>query len=147
MERESQSGLNDRPKSCLDHQINLVADRFGRAQSSSSTGPKVPSCNLTSHPLPSSMPLTDPVSNSSSCNMQPASHAPPLSPPSVHPLLVVSSDTLPVSRTTHEVNDLVWSSSTFMSSDPVGCSPAPAPIPLAPSTPVSSRRSGWDVPP
>lgn len=117
----------------------------GRAQSSSSSGQKVPSCNLTSHPLPSSIALTAPISKSSS-GVQPVSHSPPLSPPSVHPLLVVSSDALPVSRTTHEENDLGRYSSTFTSSDPVGCSPAPTPIPLAPpppSMPASSRRSGW----
>ena len=110
------------------------------AQSTSSAGQKAPSRNV-SHLSPSSMPLPVPTSYPPS-GMQPVSQTPPVSPPTVHPPLAASSDTFPVSRT-HEENDPGRLPS---SSEPVGCSHAPAPIPQAPpapSTPVSSRRSGW----
>jgi hypothetical protein len=113
-----------------------LSGRLFSAQSASSAGQKAPSVNL-SHLSPSSMPL--PVSTS--YPPQPVSHAPPpVSPPSVHTQLAVSSETLPVSRT-HEENDPGRLPS---SSDSVGCSHAPIPqAPPAPSTPASSRRSGW----
>ncbi|KAG0624303.1 hypothetical protein M758_3G238300 [Ceratodon purpureus] len=115
----------------------------GRSTSStssgSSAGQKAPPANL-SHLSPSSMPL--PVPTSHPPGVQPVSHVPPVLALSVHPQVAVSGDTLPVSRT-YEENDPGRSPS---SSDSVGCSNAAAPIPQAPpapSTPASSRRSGW----
>lgn len=101
---------------------------FEELSESSSRLPRIsqqkgPSCNLSG-----SMPLAAPtVFNPCSGVMQ----QPVTTPPS-------SSDTLvPVSRTSHEENDV-----GRVSTDPVGCSIPLAPPP--PSMPVSSRgRSGW----
>nr|XP_024380796.1 OTU domain-containing protein 5-B-like isoform X2 [Physcomitrium patens] len=117
--------------------------RIFRGQLNSSARQNTASCNLTSHLVPSSMPLPSSTSHSPS-NLQPVSHIPASLPP-VHPPSAASCDTPPMSRT-HEENDPGRPPSSFMTSDPVGCSYASAPIPLAPPaplTPVSLRRSGW----